>query len=118
MFSAPRGAAKNWVRKALNKIKGTSLDKGNELDALAALPKEKREELVERAAAGENVTGSFGSIGIRWCGWRPVWPGAFKRGTGEPTGAPADWRHKAKARLESSRDALGPGNRESTHLDR
>jgi hypothetical protein len=56
MFSAPRGAAKNWVRKALNKIKGTSLDKGNELDALAALPKEKREELVERAAAGENVT--------------------------------------------------------------
>ena len=23
-----------------------------------------------------------GVLGIRWCGWRPVWPGAFKRGHG------------------------------------
>jgi hypothetical protein len=47
---------KKLGEEALGKIKGTSLDKGNELDALVALPKERREELVERAAAGENVT--------------------------------------------------------------
>jgi ParB-like chromosome segregation protein Spo0J len=42
--------------KILNKTQGTSLDKGTELDALMELPKGKREELVERAAAGEVVT--------------------------------------------------------------
>jgi hypothetical protein len=47
---------KKLGKEALGKIKGTSLDKGRELDALVALPKERREELVERAAAGESVT--------------------------------------------------------------
>lgn len=39
----------------LQKVRGTSLDKGDELDALAALPEEKRNALVERALAGERV---------------------------------------------------------------
>lgn len=42
--------------KILNKTQGTSLDKGIELDALMELPEEKRDELVELAAAGEVVT--------------------------------------------------------------
>ena len=40
----------------LNKINGTSLDKGVEMDALAKLPKEEREDLVARAAKGEQVS--------------------------------------------------------------
>jgi ParB-like chromosome segregation protein Spo0J/N6-adenosine-specific RNA methylase IME4 len=40
----------------LRKIVGTSLDKGEELDALAKLSEPKREELIERAAKGEAVT--------------------------------------------------------------
>jgi hypothetical protein len=35
---------------------GTSLDKGEELDALAKLPSQARDELVERAASGEKVS--------------------------------------------------------------
>ena len=40
----------------LSKVVGTSLDKGPELDALAKLPKEEREDLVNRATAGEAVS--------------------------------------------------------------
>jgi hypothetical protein len=40
----------------LQKVEGTSLDKGVELQALAKLPEEQRHELVERAAAGEAVS--------------------------------------------------------------
>jgi ParB-like chromosome segregation protein Spo0J len=40
----------------LKRIVGTSLDKGEELDALAKLSEPKREELIERAAAGKSVT--------------------------------------------------------------
>lgn len=40
----------------LQKVEGTSLDKGVELDALAKLPEPKRAELIERAQAGEKVT--------------------------------------------------------------
>lgn len=40
----------------LDRIAGTSLDKGAELDALAALPTEQREDLVTRAVAGEAVS--------------------------------------------------------------
>lgn len=37
-------------------ISGTSLDKGDELDALAKLPEEKRDSLIDRAKAGEKVS--------------------------------------------------------------
>lgn len=40
----------------LDKVVGTSLDKGVELAALAKLPEEQRAELIERAQAGEKVT--------------------------------------------------------------
>jgi ParB/RepB/Spo0J family partition protein len=40
----------------LKKVIGTSLDKGEELDALAKLSQQKREALIERAVAGETVT--------------------------------------------------------------
>ena len=40
----------------LDKVVGTSLDKGVELAALAKLPEEQRAELIERAQAGEKVS--------------------------------------------------------------
>ena len=40
----------------LDKVAGTSLDKGVELDALAKLPEADRAELIERAQAGEKVS--------------------------------------------------------------
>ncbi|MGY3588024.1 ParB/RepB/Spo0J family partition protein [Bradyrhizobium sp. USDA 4350] len=40
----------------LDRVAGTSLDKGAELDALAAMPTEDRAPLIQRAAAGENVS--------------------------------------------------------------
>lgn len=40
----------------LDKVVGTSLDKGVELAALAKLPEEQRAPLIERAQAGEKVT--------------------------------------------------------------
>jgi hypothetical protein len=40
----------------LRRLSGTSLDRGTELDALAALPPEARDELVERATAGKQVS--------------------------------------------------------------
>ena len=40
----------------LKRLAGTSLDRGTELDALAALPLEARDELVERAVAGKQVS--------------------------------------------------------------
>jgi hypothetical protein len=42
----------------LGAVTGTSLDKGMELDALAKLPKDERKELIDRAKAGETVTGA------------------------------------------------------------
>jgi hypothetical protein len=42
--------------RLLDKINGTSLDKGAELDALCRLPEEEQEELVARAVAGEQVS--------------------------------------------------------------
>jgi hypothetical protein len=39
-----------------DKVAGTSLDKGHELDALAKMPAGQRADLVERAARGENVS--------------------------------------------------------------
>jgi ParB/RepB/Spo0J family partition protein len=41
---------------ALAKVARTSLDKGEELDALAKLPTEQREKLINRAAKGEEVS--------------------------------------------------------------
>lgn len=40
----------------INRIVGTSLDKGVEMDALIKLPQDKRAGLIERAASGEQVT--------------------------------------------------------------
>jgi ParB-like chromosome segregation protein Spo0J len=40
----------------LKRVVGTSLDKGDELDALVKLSNERRESLIERAVAGETVT--------------------------------------------------------------
>lgn len=40
----------------IHRIIGTSLDKGVEMDALLKLPKPERAELIERAAAGEQVS--------------------------------------------------------------
>lgn len=40
----------------LDKVAGTSLDKGVELDALKAMPPEQRAPLIERAQAGEKVS--------------------------------------------------------------
>jgi ParB/RepB/Spo0J family partition protein len=41
---------------ALAKVARTSLDKGEELDALAKLPTERRDALIDRAAQGEKVS--------------------------------------------------------------
>ena len=49
--------------EALVKIAQTSLDSGAELDALAKLPVAERQALVDRAAAGENVTAKPGAGG-------------------------------------------------------
>ena len=40
----------------IDRIQGTSLDKGVELDALKAMPAPERKELIDRAVAGEVVT--------------------------------------------------------------
>jgi hypothetical protein len=40
----------------IDAVKGTTLDKPKELDALADLPEAQRAELVERAAKGETVS--------------------------------------------------------------
>lgn len=42
--------------EGLRRVAGTSLDKGDELDALARLPAEKRADLIERASGGEKVS--------------------------------------------------------------
>jgi ParB-like chromosome segregation protein Spo0J len=62
-----RGKSKRTVERAakrgediapesLEKVVGTSLDKGDELDALTRLSDENREALIERAGAGEKVS--------------------------------------------------------------
>jgi len=40
----------------VDRIAGTSLDKGAELDALAAMPAPARDEIIGRATAGEDVS--------------------------------------------------------------
>ncbi|MCD9821161.1 ParB N-terminal domain-containing protein [Bradyrhizobium japonicum] len=50
---AARGEA---LRDDLDRVAGTSLDKGTELDALAKMSAEERAPLIEQAAAGENVS--------------------------------------------------------------
>lgn len=42
--------------EALKKVAGTSLDKGEELDALAKLPEPKRAAIIDRAKAGDRVS--------------------------------------------------------------
>jgi hypothetical protein len=43
-------------KATLTKIAGTSLDNGTELDALTRLPEPERAALIDRAAAGEDVS--------------------------------------------------------------
>jgi|694.fasta_scaffold02092_12 ParB/RepB/Spo0J family partition protein len=49
-------AARGNKIKNLDKVIGTSLDKGEELDALARLEPEQQDEIITRAAAGDNVS--------------------------------------------------------------
>jgi len=69
---------------SLNKIAGTSLDKGVELDALASMPAEQRGPLIERAAAGEKVTARITPAP------RPDAP--QDKACCASCGAPANWR--------------------------
>ena len=69
-FAASTAAASGESKRAINqhlaraealgddleRIAGTSLDKGVELDALKAMPEPERKELIDRAAAGEKVS--------------------------------------------------------------
>ena len=69
-FAASTAAAAGMTKQAINqhlaraealgddleRIVGTSLDKGVELDALKAMPEPERKELIDRAAAGEKVS--------------------------------------------------------------
>lgn len=48
----------------LARIEGSSLDRGDELDALAKLAPDHRERLVERAAAGEDVSAKAGDCAL------------------------------------------------------
>ncbi len=69
-FAASTAAAAGMTKQAINqhlsradalgddldRIHGTSLDKGVELDALKSMPEPERKELIDRAAAGEKVS--------------------------------------------------------------
>lgn len=69
-FASETAAAAGMTKQAINqhlaradalgddleRIAGTSLDKGVELDALKAMPEPERKELIDRAAAGEKVS--------------------------------------------------------------
>lgn len=69
-FASDTAAAAGMTKRAINqhlaraealgedldKVIGTSLDKGVELDALKAMPPEQRAPLIERAQAGESVS--------------------------------------------------------------
>ena len=51
-----RDATRSKRIERLHDVVGTSLDKGDELDALAKLPADKQDEIITRAAAGEKVS--------------------------------------------------------------
>jgi N6-adenosine-specific RNA methylase IME4 len=51
-----RDAARGSKIEDIGKVVGTSLDKGEELDALAKLPRERQSDLINRAAKGEKVS--------------------------------------------------------------
>jgi N6-adenosine-specific RNA methylase IME4/ParB-like chromosome segregation protein Spo0J len=51
-----RAIARATAIPQVEKVAGSSLDQGVELDALAKLPKANRDRLIERAAAGEKVS--------------------------------------------------------------
>lgn len=69
-FASETAAAAGMTKQAINqhlaradalgddleRITGTSLDKGVEMDALKAMPEPERKELIDRAAAGEKVS--------------------------------------------------------------
>jgi ParB/RepB/Spo0J family partition protein len=54
--SVARDATRGKNVKVLTQVIGTSLDKGEELDALAKLPESKQQALAARAQAGEKVS--------------------------------------------------------------
>jgi ParB/RepB/Spo0J family partition protein len=109
------GKAERTIRRAatrgkkigvdnLNKIVGTSLDKGTELDALARLDKEKQADLVARASTGETVSARHGDDEIAALRQRHAEMAAavHVNGNGAATtiatcphcGAPSDWRER------------------------
>ncbi|WP_144083547.1 hypothetical protein [Hyphomicrobium nitrativorans] len=51
-----RDAARARLIPKIAEVVGTSLDKGDELDALVNLPDEKQSEVIARAKAGERVS--------------------------------------------------------------
>jgi ParB/RepB/Spo0J family partition protein len=51
-----RSTKRGKIGRILDMVRGTSLDKGVELDALAKLPEAEREDLAKRAARGEAVS--------------------------------------------------------------
>jgi hypothetical protein len=55
------GAAKCYATRAtkipgIDQLAGTSLDRGDELDALAKLPPEQQAPIIEQAKSGEKVS--------------------------------------------------------------
>lgn len=46
----------NILGNDLNRLIGTSLDKGVEMDALCQMPESRRKQFIDRAAAGEKVS--------------------------------------------------------------
>jgi ParB-like chromosome segregation protein Spo0J/N6-adenosine-specific RNA methylase IME4 len=54
-----RDATRGKKVKVLAKIVGTSLDQGDQLDALAKLPLERQQQLADRAKAGERVDARY-----------------------------------------------------------
>ena len=54
LLDAARG--KKLYKSTLKAVVGTSLDKGEELDALAKLPPARSKSLIARARAGERIT--------------------------------------------------------------
>ena len=58
----------------LDKITGTSLDTGVEMDALVKLPEPARAELIERAVAGESVDGFSPCLCVFPSVWRVLKP--------------------------------------------
>ena len=77
---------------------GTPPTTGNETHVISLVPKPKGNQI---SVAWRHAPPSE-RVGILWCGWHPVCPGALNghgRANMKATGASAAWRHKAKGTL-------------------